>query len=141
MTPVAAAGGPTQIVPNESIYAVAGKEHLLYVALAKRGLSYRVALAPARLTAFVNATDEGFVAESPELGSLGYGPDAEAAVADLRDAVRDYLTVLAEKHPPLSPRVAHHARYVQLLNTPEASWFAAINGPVADPSPNAADLE
>jgi hypothetical protein len=139
MTSVAA-GGPVQFVPDDDLVVV-GRASLRYGALVNRGRFYRVAIAPARLTAFVSETDDGFVAECPELSSLGYGPDPDSAVRDLHDAVRDYLTILAEKQPSLSPGVAHHAQYVQLLSTPEASWFASINGPVTAPSPNAADLE
>lgn len=100
--------------------------------------SYHVMIAPARLSAVVSPGDEGFIAESVELGSLGYGDDVQSALADLREAVRDYLAVLKEKGLKLAPAVAQHAAYVTLLDVPEDSWFASVRLPKIR---DAADVE
>jgi len=142
MTPIAVAGGPAELIPNESnlrFASLPGEVEMRFrygPTVFAGGAIYRVPMAPARLTAVISETDEGFVAESPEVGSLGYGQDPESAFADLQDAVRDHLTILAEKQPPLAPSVAHHARYLPLLTTPKASWFAAIRNPAHSPAAN-----
>jgi predicted RNase H-like HicB family nuclease len=89
-------------------------------------ITYTVAMPPLRLRAILRRTDEGFVAEVPELRVLGYGEHADEAVDDLRDAVKDYLTIVRDSGGRLAPSVAHHAEYVALLDAPEESWFAAV---------------
>jgi len=88
---------------------------------------YRLPVLPLRLRAVLSRTDEGFVAEVPELNVLGYGPDRQRALDDLRDAVRDYLVIVRDNDAGLAPSVAHHAAYVPLLDAPEESWFAAVD--------------
>jgi len=127
MTAIAVAGGPAQLTSEGDLAFVGdATTSIRYAVSSRRGSSYRVSVAPARLTAVVDETDEGFTARSPELNSLGYGPDPDAALADLTEAVRDYLTFLVEKRPTLAPEVAHHETYLDLLSAPEASWFAAV---------------
>src|SRR5215211_3966111 len=58
--------------------------------------SYTVTVPSLRLRAVVRRTDEGFVAEVPELRVLGYGEHLGEAVDDLQDAVRDYLTIVRD---------------------------------------------
>lgn len=137
MTPAIAAGGPTELVPEESPPLTLGSLFLRYAARVIDSGVYRVRLLPRRPTALIAPTEQGFVAECPELGSLGYGETQDAALDDLRAAIREYLTVLVEKDLDLAPSVAHHARYVDLLGAPEQSWFAAINVSKAE-APDAA---
>ncbi len=124
----AQAGGPTQLIgPPGFRVAHAGQEcGWRYAASATRGRGYRIAVAPYRLTATIERTDEGFVATCPQLETLGYGPDRESAIADLIDATDDYMAVLDEDRPPLSPRIEHHALFLPLRGFPHHSWFAAI---------------
>lgn len=126
---IAAAGGPAQLVAPESDLALSGEGEvrLRYGPFTRSAGAYRVLLAPARLTAAITATDEGHVARCLELESLGYGATAEVALADLVEATCQYLTVLAEERPKLAPQVAHHERYVRLLDAPAGSWFASVN--------------
>lgn len=125
---IAAAGGPTQLVTPESDLALSGDGGALlrYAPFARGVGTYRVVLAPARLTAVITETDEGNLARCPELESLGYGASPEEALADLVEATREYLTVLSEERPKFAPQVAHHARYVRLLDAPAGSWFASV---------------
>jgi hypothetical protein len=99
-----------------------------YPVLARReGFStYKMQFAPLRLSPVVAPTDDGFVAEVPELGVLGYGSHLDDALDELRDAVRDYLTIVRDSGANLAPAVAHHAAYLPLLDVPEESWLAAV---------------
>jgi len=101
--------------------------------------SYTVAVPPLRLRAIVRPTDEGFVAEVPELQVLGYGRHISEAVDDLAEAVREYLIVVRDSGGRLAPSVLHHGEYVALLDTPEESWFAAVT--LSLPPQDAADVE
>lgn len=131
-------GGPIDIGSNESNLVQAGQVLLrrLRYRPAPRGRIYRVVLAPQRLTALIERTEQGFVATCPQLDSLGYGPEPESALTDLMEATREYLSLLAEDHPPLAPRIASHALYVPLLATSQASWFAAVTT-IGDPRQDA----
>jgi hypothetical protein len=141
MTPVAeatevvAAGGPINVASLESDLSVAQagtiRARLTYVPFEWHGPSYVANVAPARLTAIISASDEGFVAECPELNSLGYGADERSALDDLIDSTCEYLTFLLEKQPELAPEVSHHALYLALLEVPARSWFAAVHMPPA----------
>jgi hypothetical protein len=140
-------GGPIELLPHEpepvddASAPVLGLARLIYVPLSVPGADrYGIKVAPLRLQAVVVPTEEGFVAEAPALGSLGYGANVQAALTDLVDAVRDYLLVLQEKQPKLAPHVAHHASYIQLLNVPEDSWFAAVDTRAPE-SDDAAEVE
>jgi hypothetical protein len=125
----APAGGPTHLDSHElgrtPAHDSRGSLRTQYRAV-PRGRIYRVVVSPARLTAIIEATEDGFAATCPELESLGYGRLPQEALTDLIDATRDYLTMLAEDRPPLAPRIASHALYVPLLGVPDASWFAAV---------------
>jgi len=130
MTPVATVGGPTQTGAPESEPLSVGVERtkIVYRHPVLRGRVYSLKLsASARLIATIVPTDEGFVARCRELGSLGYGPDPQAALDDLIEATSEYLTFLSEDKPPLAPEIAHHSIYVALLGVPVAAWFVAIS--------------
>lgn len=101
------------------------------------GASYRVRIARRRLQAVLSLGDEGYIAEAPELESLGYGASPMEALADLQDNVEQYLEVLGEG-AELAPRVSGHAEFVHLLDVPRASWFASVRQPIAG---DAAELE
>lgn len=130
---VITAGGPVRLVQAESDLTVAVLEstefHFDYGAPDWTGPTYEALIAPARLTAVIRPTDEGFAAHCPELNSLGYGTDERLALEDLIDAVREYLTFLHEKRPTLAQEVSHHGLYLELLSVPAGSWFAAVDIP------------
>jgi hypothetical protein len=46
----------------------------------------------------------------------------------LKDATREYLSILAESDTPLSPRIAHHALYVPLLRVVDTDWITTVVG-------------
>jgi len=129
---VAQAGGPTRVAVPESAVLQVGRPHRWHYKPQPPAPGYRVALAPYRLTALFEATDEGFVATCPQLATLGYGRDPESAMRDLTAATRDYLSILSEDSPPLSPEITHHTLFLPLLRFPDSSWFAAIVGLLGD---------
>ena len=96
-----------------------------YPALGPGG--YSVKVEPWRLSAAVRRTERGWVATAATLGSLGYGEAPEDAVADLLDAVGQYLEFLRDDAPALAPAVAHHANYVPLLDVPRGTWLASVD--------------
>jgi predicted RNase H-like HicB family nuclease len=99
------------------------------------GFSYSVSVARRRLQAVLSRGDEGYIAEAPELESLGYGASPLDALADLQESVEQYLEVLSEGGE-LAPRVRNHADFLHLLEVPRESWFASVR-----PVDNAAELE
>lgn len=125
---VAQAGGPTRIAVPESAVLQVGKPHRWHYEPQPPAPGYRVVFAPYRLTALIEATDEGFVATCPQLATLGYGRDPGSAIQDLTAATWDYLSILSEDRPPLSPAITHHTLFLPLLRFPTSSWFAAIAG-------------
>ena len=131
-------GGPSQFGTPESAGVQVGEPRRVHYRGEPGGHAYRVAMAPFRLTAVLERTEEGFVASSPELETLGYGADPTSAVSDLVEATRDYLSLLAESDTPLSPRIAHHAWYLPLLRVPPNTWFAAFIGTFFPNGPDAA---
>lgn len=138
-------GGPVDSRRQDSqdveVEDVVGVAVLRYPPIQRRegSSSYKVEMPPLRLRALVSRTDDGFIAEVAELGVFGYGAHLSDALDDLRDAVRDYLTIVRDGGMQLAPSVAHHAEYVPLLDSPEESWLAAVD--VAAPGNDAADLE
>lgn len=132
MTPVAIAGGPAAPSSTGELISTYG-QNMRYVSYPPHGSVYRIPVTP-RLTAYVEPTDDGFVATCPQLESLGYGADAVGAFLQLLEATQEYLTYLSDQQPLLSPRVAHHKAYVRLLEVPVTSWFAAIGRPSPDAS-------
>lgn len=124
--PTAQAGGPTQLSTPESAVIQVGQSQRIHYLAERRGGVYRVTVARFRLAAVIESTEEGFVATCPQLETLGYGTDPPRAIADLVDATRDYLSLLAESNIPLSPRIVPHARYTPLLRVPPVVWFASV---------------
>jgi len=123
--PPAYAGGPTRDQGPASAIVQVGHAHSLRYRFQPRGHIYRLTIATPLLAALVKQTESGFVARCPQLETLGYGPSAAEARADLTDATREYLSILAEDDKSLSPRIAHHALYIPLLRVPDASWWFA----------------
>jgi len=137
-----AAGGPLKLVEpgsRELISEGTVTTDFRYSPISSQGDRYRLRISPVRLSAVVSRGDEGFIARSIELGSLGYGEHPKEALADLIEAIRDYLIVLRDGDKKLVPAVAHHARFVELLDEPEESWFASVDLP-GPTSPDASDV-
>ena len=88
--------------------------------------SYAIPLFGPRLTVVVSLGDSGWIAQACELDALGYGSSYTSAINHLTDAVEEYLEFLREDQPRFAEEVAHHADYVELLDTPRELWFASV---------------
>ena len=88
--------------------------------------SYAARIEPIRLLAIVRPTEHGYIAHAAVLNALGYGDTPGSALDDLADSIRQYLEFIRDDEPQLAASVAHHARYVSLLEMPRGSWFAWV---------------
>jgi predicted RNase H-like HicB family nuclease len=79
-----------------------------------------------RLSVTLRPSEAGWIARAPELGALGHGETRDGALDDLRDAITQYLEFIRDDKPTLAPDIAHHAPFVQLLDTPPELWFASV---------------
>ena len=90
----------------------------------RHGREPRILVAEPRLTVLLAKDDGSYCAKCPELDLVTQLPTAEAALADLIEAMRDYAADYLQdrKLYASSPNRAHHLPYVEAIAACKTDW-------------------
>ena len=83
-----------------------------------------IVLSEPRLTVLLAKDNGSYCAKCPELDLVTELPTAEAALADLIDAIRDYASEYLRDYKvyATSPNRAHHLPYVEAVAACKTDW-------------------
>ncbi len=84
----------------------------------------QIVVAEPRLTVLLAKDNGSYCAKCPELDLVTQLPTAEAALADLIEAMRDYAAEYLRDRKPYasSPNRAHHLPYVEAIAACKTDW-------------------